>query len=129
MSDASIVFLVDPDVNRAERLLFALRSAGILCAAHRSAGLFLADLRNIQTQPRCLIVAIHLPDMSGLDLQRLLRRRRIKMPVVFIADGTGIDEFRQAARQGAIGFFEGNFDDGALLARVQEALEGECASV
>lgn len=117
------VFVVDPAAERVEGLVSIFHSLGIPVDAYASAEAFLDDFRNVRGQPRCLIVEVDLPGMSGLELQRRLRRRRVKIPVVFVADGATADQFVEAAKYGAVGFFEGDFDDSALLERVQAMLE------
>jgi FixJ family two-component response regulator len=54
--------------------------------------------------PECLIVDVHMPDFSGLDLQRYLNRINKKIPTIVITafDDAGIRE--RSAASGAKAF-------------------------
>jgi two-component system, LuxR family, response regulator FixJ len=121
------VFVVDDDEFRVDGLTSTLQAYGIRCAAFRTAEEFLAEYSDAPGQRRCLVVNADLPFMSGLELQRQLRERGVIIPVVFVAEGATAATFTEAVQNGAIGFFEGSFDDGALMMRVRESLEGSSA--
>jgi two-component system, LuxR family, response regulator FixJ len=76
------------------------------------------------SKPGCLILDVHLPGLSGLELQERLRLDRQAVAVVFIT-AYGEDHVReQALRAGAIAFLQKPFEEQALLDAVKRAMDG-----
>jgi FixJ family two-component response regulator len=118
--DSPVIFVVDDDafVRKAvRRLLLSLHLPVQLFA---SAEQFLAA-----TQPTChgcLILDLHLPGLSGLELQDKLVDQGWNLPVVIV---TAHDEpaARDAALgMGAVAFIKKPFDRAQFLAIVQAAM-------
>jgi two-component system response regulator FixJ len=70
----------------------------------------------------CAILDIRMPGMSGLDLQRELKRRGIPLPVIIITGHGDVPLAVAALKAGAVDFLEKPFDSDALLASIDEAL-------
>jgi FixJ family two-component response regulator len=98
-----------------------MKSVGFPALAFGNAEEFLTSDRAQDTG--CLIVDIHLPGMSGLELQSKLNADRYRIPTIFIT-AHGDEKVRmQALRGGAVEFLTKPFDDEALLQSVRAALE------
>lgn len=98
-----------------------MKSVGFPALAFGSAEEFLASDHTHDTG--CLIVDIHLPGMSGLELQSKVNAKRYRIPTIFIT-AHGDENIRmQALRAGAVEFMMKPFDDEALLESVRAALE------
>jgi two-component system response regulator FixJ len=70
----------------------------------------------------CLILDLHLPVMSGLDLIDIMQERGLRLPVVFIT-GRGDKETRQRAmKAGAVAFLEKPVREEPLMEAVCSAL-------
>src|ERR1700722_394345 len=82
-----LVSVVDDDESVRESLPDLLRLLGYAVEAFFSAEECLDSAWVGET--RCLILAIALPGMSGLDLQRELERRGYRIPIIFI---TALDD-------------------------------------
>ena len=69
----------------------------------------------------CLVLDIHLPGLSGLELRRLLVTSGRVKPVIFI---TGQDEaaLRGVARRLGCAYFRKPFEGSALLAAIRAAV-------
>lgn len=78
----SLVSVVDDDESVRESLPDLLRQLGFAAEAFSSAEAFLAS--EVHSETSCLLLDIVMPGMSGPDLQEELKRRRQKIPVVFI---------------------------------------------
>ena len=117
------VFIVDDDEAVRDSLSWLMRSVGLSAKAYGSAREFLDgyDLK----QPGCLILDIRMPGMSGLDLQELLSKRDIELPVIFISGHGDVPMAVRALKSGAFDFIEKPFNDQVLLERVQRAIEAD----
>jgi FixJ family two-component response regulator len=74
--------------------------------------------------PSCAIVDLHMPNMSGLELQARIAASALHVPVIII---TAHDEPTLRARAltaGAIGYLAKPFADKALLDTVAGAVSG-----
>ena len=98
------VFVVDArneDHQRAQQLF---RAAGLSLQCYPSAEVF---LRDIPVRPRgCLLCALELPGMDGVDLVRELRRAGQAMPAVVFAREAQVCDAVRAIRAGALEFVQ-----------------------
>ena len=65
--------------------------------------------------PSCLVLDVRLPGRSGLDLQRELADRHVRLPIIFITGHGDIPMSVQAMKGGAIEFLTKPFRDQDLL--------------
>jgi FixJ family two-component response regulator len=114
-----IVFIVDDDVSVRESLELLIRSAGWKPETFASAQEFL--LRSRTLVPSCLVLDVALPDLSGLDLQKLVADR-IDMPIIFITGYGDVPMTVQAMKAGAVEFLTKPFRDDVLLTAIQHAI-------
>lgn len=82
MDTRPLVSVVDDDESVRESLPDLLREFGFTAQPFRSGEEFLAS--DYIDRTRCLILDIAMPGMSGFDVQRELRHRKQKIPIVFI---------------------------------------------
>ncbi len=73
----------------------------------------------------CLVLDVRLPGMNGLELQRELDEREIRLPIIFITGHGDIPMAVEAVNAGALDFLEKPFDNDALLARVEDAIQAD----
>jgi two-component system response regulator FixJ len=113
------VYIVDDDEAVRDSLRLLLESNDIETRDYRSADEFLqADAKDLA----CLLLDLHMPGTSGLELLRLLRARGMALPVIVVSgrrDGTLDADVRAA---GATALLSKPFDDQALLDLVKQAL-------
>lgn len=121
MSDVPLVYLVDddPSVLKALKRLFAV--AGFRCETFATAQSFL-DHPNFEL-PSCLVLDVNLPDQTGLDLQRELKKRRRLVSIVFITGHGSIPIAVEAMQAGAVHFLAKPFNNQELLAAVRKAFD------
>ena len=114
------VAVVDDDSRIRESIESLLDSAGYNASLFRSAEEFLQSAEVAETT--CLITDVRMPGMDGLELQRRVRQKRPRLPIIFISAHCD-DEIRQRALdQGAIGFLYKPFDGADLLSTIGPAL-------
>jgi FixJ family two-component response regulator len=122
-SGAPLVFIVDDDgsVRRAtERLV---RSLGMRAESFASA----QDLLNSRraAEAACLILDVRMPNMDGLELQRLLSETEQRILVIFFSARATKEEEDRALRSGAVAFLRKPVGKDALLRVIRRAVEQE----
>jgi FixJ family two-component response regulator len=125
--DTPIVFVVDDDISVRESLELLISFAGWQPELFASAGEFLAHPRVLA--PSCLILDVSLPDLDGLELQKLIASDRTDMPIIFITGHGDIPMTVQAMKAGAVEFLTKPFDDDVLLSAIQHAIERSRAAL
>ena len=115
-----IVFVVDDDVSVRESLELLIQFAGWQPETFGSAEEFLARPRT--TIPSCLVLDVSLPDLNGLEVQKLVSERT-EMPIIFITGHGDVPITVQAMKGGAIEFLTKPFDDEALLSAIRHAIK------
>ena len=119
----SLLSVVDDDEMLRESLPDLLREFGFAARAFSSGQEFLSS--EYLDETRCLILDVAMPGMSGLDVQKELKRRGQAIPIIFITGQKDDDIRKQALKQGAVKFLYKPFSDSALLDAVNEALSGK----
>jgi FixJ family two-component response regulator len=122
----STVFVVDDDVSVRESLELLIRTAGWRPETFASAKEFLSRPR--PTGPRCLVLDVRLPGLSGLELQEQLAERT-DMPIIFITGHGDVPMTVQAMKAGAVEFLTKPFMDAVLLDAIRAALERSRAAL
>src|SRR6476620_9290393 len=117
----SIVFVVDDDVSVRESLELLIKFAGWQPETFSSAADFLARPRT--TTPSCLVLDVSLPDLNGLELQKLIASERRDMPIIFITGHGDVPMTVQAMKAGAVEFLTKPFDDELLLSAIRHAVK------
>jgi FixJ family two-component response regulator len=115
-----LVSVVDDDESVRESLPDLLRELGFTARVFSSAEEFLKS--DVVLQTGCLILDIAMPGMSGPELQRELKRRRIQTPIIFISAHRDEALRRNTVVQGAVECLLKPFTDTALLNALNAAL-------
>jgi FixJ family two-component response regulator len=122
-----IVFIVDDDISVRESLELLIRFVGWQPEMFASAEEFLARPRPLV--PSCLVLDVSLPDLNGLELQKLIAADRIEMPIIFITGHGDVPMTVQAMKAGAVEFLTKPIDDDALLSAIRHAIERSSAAL
>ncbi|MGA2924117.1 MAG: response regulator transcription factor [Candidatus Sulfotelmatobacter sp.] len=121
MTTASIVFVVDDDPSVRSSLKFLLSTVGLQVESFDSADTFLH--KKLPDAPSCLVLDVRLPGLSGIDIQRELAARNIRIPTIFLTGHGDIPMSVRAMKAGAVEFLTKPFRDQDLLDAVRIALE------
>src|SRR5215510_3089647 len=127
LQDKPIVFVVDDDVSVRESLELLIGFAGWQPETFASAEEFLARRRSLT--PSCLVLDVSLPDLNGLELQKLIASDRIDMPIIFITGHGDVPMTVQAMKAGAVEFLTKPFDDEVLLTAIRQAIARSTATL
>lgn len=116
-----IVFVIDDDIFIRKSLERVIRNEGLQSETFASVREFLAWPRPVV--PSCLILALSLPNVNALELQKQIARERPEMPIIAISSYEDIPTTVQAMKTGAIDFFVKPFTNEVVLGAVRESLE------
>ena len=126
MNKQSVVMIVDDDdsVRRAARRL--IRAFGFAVDTFPSAEDFLASGRFDETA--CLVLDVHMPGLSGLELQGRLNAMGYHLPIVFITACADDNARTQALKAGAYAYLVKPFEEDDLLDCINRALKQQVAT-
>jgi FixJ family two-component response regulator len=122
---APAIAVIDDDASVRRALQRLLRSAGFAVETYATAREFLdADY---WARTVCLVLDIHLPGMSGIELQEYLAVSRVPIPIVFITAYDDVATRERVHRAGAVDYLRKPFDEGTLIEAISRAI-GQDAS-
>ncbi|QCK86687.1 response regulator transcription factor [Phreatobacter aquaticus] len=108
----------DPAVRDALSVVFSIEGFGVTGFADGQA--FVTAARG-QT-PACIILDVHMPDRSGLDILKELNADSYPAPIFIISGQGDIPMAVDAIKHGALDFIEKPFDADTVVSRVREAI-------
>jgi FixJ family two-component response regulator len=123
---AQTVFVVDDAEETRAELTRLLGAAGYHVRVFESAERFFEE--HDSEAPGCLLLENCMPEMSGLEAQRLLNRSEITRPIIFLTGHGDIQTSVQAMKQGAVDFLTKPIDEVHLLAAIDQALQLDLAA-
>ena len=121
MSKEPLIAVIDDDEPFRLALVDSLCSLEYRARGFASAEEFLAA--SGENSCDCVITDIHMPGMSGLDLQRLLMARDRRVPVIMITARGEPGLEAKAAASGAVCLLRKPFGADALIGCLEKALE------
>ncbi len=121
MSREPLIAVIDDDEPFRTALVDSLCSLGYRARGFASAEEFFAA--SGESSCNCVITDIHMPGMSGLDLQRLLMARDLRVPVIMITARGEPGLEAKAAASGAVCLLRKPFGADALIGCLEKALE------
>ena len=116
-----IVSIVDDDEGARNAFATFVRSLGYSASTFGSAEEFLKSEKQHDTS--CLITDLHMPSLSGLDLQDRLIAEGHRIPVIFITGNPNDSARARAMKAGAVGFLSKPHDVHHLVRCIEKALQ------
>lgn len=114
------IFVVDDAEDVRDSLAILLETAGYPVRTFASA---LEFLDVVQPSWRgCVVADVRMPGMSGIELQKEITLRGLRLPVVIITAHADVAMAVAALKAGAVDFIEKPFRDEILLASIRSAL-------
>jgi len=117
-----VVVVVDDDESVRESLPDLLKEFGFTVLAFSSAGEFLAS--GSASRTNCLVLDVVMSGMSGPDLQKELKSRGYKIPIIFITAQRDESIRKRVLEQGAVDILLKPFSDIALREALSKAMRG-----
>src|SRR6266540_138505 len=118
--DRPTIFVVDDNASVREAIKSLVESTGLRAETFESTQDFLRH--KLPDGPKCLVLDVLLPGVSGLDFQNELNRANIRIPIIFITGHGDIPMTVRAMKAGAVEFLTKPFEDEDLLKAIQQAL-------
>lgn len=125
MSLATVIHVVDDDDSLRAALQRQLTAAGYQVRVYASAGEFL--LAPPSDASGCLLLDVAMPGPSGLELQDVLERHGVRLPVVFLSGHGDVATGVKAMKAGAVDFLTKPVERETLLAAIDQALRAGAA--
>jgi FixJ family two-component response regulator len=125
-ADGAVVFVVDDDQSIRDGLRRLITSVGLSVEVFPTAQAFLGARR--RDAPGCLVLDVHLPGLSGLDLQRELAGTDATLPIIFLTGHGDIPTSVKAMKAGAVEFLTKPFRPQDLLDAIRQAIERDRAA-
>ena len=122
MSRIPVIAVIDDDDPFRTALVESLGSLGYDACGFASGREFLAA--HAETACDCIITDIHMPDMSGLDLKKLLAAGGSNVPVIMITAHSDPALEARATASGVTCLLRKPFESKALIRCLAKALNG-----
>lgn len=120
ISPLAKIRIVDDDPAMLDSWKFLLNSLGCDVVTYTSAKEFLE--KDDASHMGCILLDVRMPEISGLELQELLKESNNRLPIVFCSAHGTIDMAVLAVRKGAVDFLE----KPVAVERLVESLERAC---
>jgi FixJ family two-component response regulator len=118
-----LMAVIDDDASVRKALARLLRACGYEVETFASGAEFLESSLAGAGAPDCLVLDVHMPSVSGLDVQATLLERDIHIPIIFI---TAYDDNvlrDRALQQGAVAYLRKPLTEQTLLAAIATAVD------
>jgi FixJ family two-component response regulator len=120
-NDATLLAVVDDDADVRMALMRLVSSAGFAVETFASGAEFMRSVDD--HQPDCVVLDLHMPGMSGFEVQDALAVAHAAVPVVVITGHDTPESRTRALRLGAKAYLCKPVDDEALLSAIGAAID------
>ncbi len=114
------VFVVDDDPSVLRALARLIGAAGYRVKTYDQAAAFLES--RLPKGPNCLVLDLRMPGLGGLDVQRELAGRGLRLPVIFLTGHGDVPSSVEAMKAGALDFLTKPVRGTDLLEAIRLAL-------
>jgi len=119
----TLVSIVDDDVSLCRALRRLVESAGFAAETFASGRAVLEA--GLSPRSGCLVIDVHLGDMTGFELHRALLAAGTRLPLIFITAYDTRENEESAWRAGAVAYLPKPVDGAVLLTAIQTAVGAE----
>jgi FixJ family two-component response regulator len=115
------VFIVDDDPTARDALATLLEHAGFWVTRFADGASVMREAR--ARTPACIILDLHLPGSSGLDILAALDAKRYPAPILVVSGHSDVPGVVESIKRGAFDYIEKQRIGESLVARVREAVQ------
>jgi two-component system response regulator FixJ len=120
MTSSGEIFIVDDDPAVRDALSVVFSLEGYHVSGYADGNSFLNAAR--ARPPACIILDVHMPGRSGLDILKELNAQNYGAPIFIISGQGDVPMAVEAIKNGALDFIEKPFDADTVVARVRDAI-------
>ncbi len=117
----SRIRIVDDDEAVLRGMKTVLELEGFEVSTYLSGHEFLTS--DAYSVPGCVILDLKMPELSGLQVQKILKERHFEHPIIFLTAHGEVDSAVLAMKNGAHDFLQKPISPAILLQKVTEALQ------
>ena len=121
MTVQKFVHIIDDEDAVRRSAGYMLKTSGYSVETWASGTAFLKEARS--AEEGCILLDVRMPDMDGLEVQRILAERGIAMPVIIMTGHGDISIAVQAMKAGAVDFLEKPFEKAVLIDAIERAFD------
>src|SRR5581483_1789741 len=114
------IFIVDDDASVRDALSVVFTLEGYRVTSFWDGAFFLGTA--LATTPSCILLDVHMPGLSGLDILKKLNSHHYAAPILIISGQADVPMAVDAIKHGALDFIEKPFDMNTIVARVRDAI-------
>jgi two-component system, LuxR family, response regulator FixJ len=119
------VAVVDDEHSICVALQRLIRSAGMAVTTYGSGEEFLQELDTVQ--PDCVVLDLHMPKVTGFEVQSSLAKRTQRIPVIVVTGHDTPEARTRALNNGAAAYLLKPVDDRMLLDAIAAAIADKVA--
>jgi two-component system response regulator FixJ len=121
MTDKKLIHIVDDEDTIRRSVGFMLKTSGYQVETWSSGQAFLKEVKH--AEQGCILLDVRMPEIDGLEVQRMLAERGVTMPVVIMTGHGDISIAIRAMKGGAVDFLEKPFEKAVLIGAIEEAFQ------
>lgn len=119
LQEKAVVRIIDDDSMR-KSWRFLIEGEGRTTKCYSSALRFLEE--DDRNELGCVVLDVRMPDMSGIELQRVMMLQKNGLPIIFVSGHGDIDMAVQALKDGATDFLPKPVSADRLLTAIERAV-------
>ena len=118
--EKAVVRIIDDDDSMRKSWRFLIEGEGWTTKGYSSALRFLEE--DDRNELGCVVLDVRMPDMSGIELQRVMMLQKNGLPIIFVSGHGDIDMAVQALKDGATDFLPKPVSADRLLTAIERAV-------
>jgi len=119
------IYLIDDDPSICRSLAFTLSSSNYSVQTFDNPRAFLKD--SLPISPAVILLDMRMPEMTGTELQTILKKNGRETPIIFISGESLPTEIIEAMKLGAIDFLLKPFSMESLMTAIENGLNKDRA--
>ena len=120
LQEKAVVRIIDDDDSMRKSWRFLIEGEGWTTKCYSSALRFLEE--DDRNELGCVVLDVRMPDMSGIELQRVMMLQKNGLPIIFVSGHGDIDMAVQALKDGATDFLPKPVSADRLLTAIEKAV-------
>lgn len=118
--EKAVVRIIDDDDSMRKSWRFLIEGEGWTTKCYSSTLRFLEE--DDRNELGCVVLDVRMPDMSGIELQRVMMLQKNGLPIIFVSGHGDIDMAVQALKDGATDFLPKPVSADRLLTAIERAV-------